>query len=481
MSRCSLVLLSLFSLSLLNPGAALAQRKLSLSQAVDLALKQSPRLLLEQAKVDGAEATRKSTRGLFGPKLLVEGNIMVWDDAQAFNFDVGALFNLDLSKMDTSKLNLTPQDLATLAKYGDALALIPKLMPALTDQMGGSEMNVRDQVTGQLQVTLAQPLTPLLQVYKGHEATQLVSRAATMDLQTRRVDVAHQVTRTYLQLMQTLSFVQLASTGVKQVQAHLARAQHFHAAGMIGKHQVLKARLELARAKERVIKARYGASLASSALAMHMGLASSERIVPTEVVKAPPSSAPVTLERCLGLARKQRTELRSMLYKREAAQAGQDSAKWGMLPQVSAAATYMLTKGQEAFMPEHQFFFGGFLKWDVWDWGHKYYAIKAAGAKVRQAKLGQRLLRDGVALQVKKAYLDLQQSLEAMVVARAAITEAEENFRLEQRRFEANTNTSTDVLDAQLALTRAKLTLNTSLYSYHMAQAALDAAMGQGG
>ena len=64
-------------------------------------------------------------------------------------------------------------------------------------------------------------------------------------------------------------------------------------------------------------------------------------------------------------------------------------------------------------------------------------------------------------------------------MARVAITEAEENFRIEKKRFDASANTSTEVLDAQLALTRAQLSYTTSLYGYYIARAALLRAMGR--
>ena len=73
-SRPRIRLLALVALWLLIGGTARAERRLSLDEAVQLALKQNAELKLEQAKVDAAEATRKSTRGLYGPKVMVEGN-----------------------------------------------------------------------------------------------------------------------------------------------------------------------------------------------------------------------------------------------------------------------------------------------------------------------------------------------------------------------------------------------------------------------
>ena len=450
MSRLALCSLSI-SLLLAAP-AARADRQLSLDDAIKLALARNPELTLERSKVEEAEATRKSTRGLYGPKLMVDANLMVWDSALAFEFS-----QPDMSKMDTPTL-------AILAKYGDLMSVLPSLF-----DLG----NIRDQVTAQIGVTLAQPLTPLLQIHNGYKATREMAEAARLDEKSKELDVAHKVSETYFQVLQAQRFAEVAQTGVEQVEAHLARARHFYTAGLIGKQDVLKAQLELARARERVIKAKTGISLATSALALQLGLGLGEKLTLTERVEDPPPEVRDSLGQALETALRKRTELRAMEHKQRAARAGRRRAKWDMIPQVSAVATYQYTRGQGTFFPENAFFAGGVLKWEVWDWGNKYYAMKAAALKERQAELGRRLLRDGVQIQTKKAFLELQQSGEALAVARAAIAEAEENFRIEKQRFDANANTSTDVLDAQLALTRAQLSYTTALYGYYIARAAL--------
>ena len=449
---------------------ARGERKLSLADAVRLALENNTQLELERAKVAEADATRKSVRGRYGPMVTVQGNVLLWDSELTLDVEQPDPSTLDVPGI-AARLGVTPAEVgARLNKYSDLFSLLPALV-----DLG----NIRDQVTGQVSVTLAQPLTPLLQVHSGHRAAARLADAARQDHRTREMAVAHQVSQTYFRLMQAQRYAEVARTGVEQVEAHLKQALHFHSAGIIGKQNVLKARLELARARERVIKARTGVSLARSALALLLDLPLDSHLVPTEEVKDPPPSFEKDLQRAIQAAIGRRPELRAMARRQEAAVAGASRARWDLLPQISAVANYQHTRGQGALFPENAFFAGGVLKWEAWDWGAKYYAMRAASEKAAQARLGLRLLRDGIKLQTKKAYLELSQSREALTVARAAIVEAEENFRIETRRFEANANTSTDVLDAQLALTRANLSYTTALYGYYIARAALHRAMGQ--
>lgn len=474
--------LFMFLLVVSIPALTFAERLLSLSEALNLALEQNPELHLEKSKIEEAEETAKSMASLFGPKLSAEGNLLLWDSALPFKLDLPTSSSTSSSSNITpeqiQQMNLTPDEMVTLAKYSDLLAVFPKLTPLMFS--GFSNMrNIRDQVTGQISLTLAQPLTPLLQINAGYQATKLMSESASLDFLGKRDDVMFKTSEAYLQLLQTMQFTEVAKTGVEQVAKHIEQAQKYYSAGLIGKQEVLKAQVELARANEQLIKARYGSSLAESALAMHLGLSIDEKITPTEKVADPPPKFEMSLEDCLRQAQDKRNELKAMGKKIEAAEQNRSRTKWSLLPQLVAAGTYQRTHGQGTFSPESSYFVGGILKWDIWEWGRTNHELKAASAKRSQAEIGQHLIKQGIYLQTKKAYLDLKQSEEALEVARTSITKAEEDFRIEQKRFESNTNTGTDVLDAQLALTRAKLSYTTALYGYYIAQASLKRAIGQ--
>ena len=476
------VRISLLIALVLASAPAHAQRKLTLKEAVDLALKQNLELQIEQEKVVEAGLSRKSVRGHFGPKIMVEGNVMVWDSALQMDLGLGG------ASIDPSVLSDPVKAAEFIKKYGltsdELLALSKKenqaLLSSLFKLMGldGLDMTVRDQVTASFSVTLAQPLTPLISLYKGYAATRHMEQAAEYSLQAKRADIAYKVASTFLGLMQAQRFEKIAGTGVQQVKAHLDMAGKYKEAGLIGKQEVLKAEVELARAKERVIQARHGAALATAGLKLYMGMPQSEQFTLAGELQDPPPPLSAALRSCVKDALRQRQDLKSLAEIGKAAEAGKDRIKWDFLPSISAIASYQFTHGQGTFMPEHAFFGGGVLSWELLDWGAKYFSMKAAGAKANQADLGRRLLKEAIALEVQQAYLELRKAEESMSVARLAIKSATEDFRIEQKRFETQSNTTTDVLDAQLALTRSDLTYATALYSYYIARAKLTKAMG---
>ncbi len=67
-----LVFLSVLGAGLVSEASP---RKLGLSEAVDMALKRSPRIQLATEKLGQAEARRRAARGNLGPTFSVEANL----------------------------------------------------------------------------------------------------------------------------------------------------------------------------------------------------------------------------------------------------------------------------------------------------------------------------------------------------------------------------------------------------------------------
>jgi outer membrane protein TolC len=132
------------------------------------------------------------------------------------------------------------------------------------------------------------------------------------------------------------------------------------------------------------------------------------------------------------------------------------------------------------FVERDSGFIGGTLSWDVWDWGSSISGVHEANAKVHEAKVARDKLRDQLDLEVHEAYLNVGTATEAITVAKAAVTSAEENFRLVKKRYDANAATSFDVVDAENLLTQARAQLQTSTYDYLVARGALRRATGDG-
>jgi outer membrane protein TolC len=235
--------------------------------------------------------------------------------------------------------------------------------------------------------------------------------------------------------------------------------------------------LALATAKQRAIQMRGQVVIARGQLAAAMGRTADDGIEPEPFNGEPPPLTDAQLGAVEAGAVTQRLEIRDFARQVEQAQSGLAFAKKKLLPIVNAVGNYTHTAGSP-FQQENAAYVGFAASWDVWDWGTNIGGIHAADAKLQQAILARKRLEDQVRLEARQAFVDAQSAREALAVARTAVSQAEENYRIVTKKFENNAATSFDVVDAESLLTQARGQIEQALYDYLIAVASLQKATG---
>ena len=430
---------TLLALSLLAVGTAAAE-PMSLAKCIDVALQGNPDITSANLEVDATTAQSKSARGAFGPRLHMDAGIQRWDKALPFNL-------------------------------GSLNSLLP---PSATFP------NIRDQWTWSVGATLAQPLTSLWTIKEGYALRQLGVDVAEIQRKSARRDVAFQVTEAYYRVLQAMRMADVAQKSVENIDAQVKRAQSFYRAGTVGRNDLLRAELGLAAAKQRLIQANGGVVLARGQLARLMGLPPESPIDPVDSITDLAVALPVPATQAEDRAVADRLEMKEIAAQMEMARAGESLAKSKMLPQVNALANYTHSSPATMFAPKQDIWFiGGTASWDIWEGGGTYYGIDESKARLAQALSARRKAEDGIRLETRSAHVNATTAAQALTVARDAVEQAEENFRIEQKRYESGDNTSFDVLDAENQLTTARGQLQAATYDSLIAQSNLARAIGQ--
>jgi outer membrane protein len=416
----------------LTAGEADAQatgtRATGIAEAVSIALQRNPDALASEIDVKVAEATRAEVGGTFYPKLHVDANVQQWNQPFAINF-------------------------------------------------GGAAFTVRDAFTWQVAPSLTQPLTGLWSIYDQYKVQQLGVDVAAIKRRVTRREVAFQVVQGYYRLLEAQRLVQVAETSVTQLEAQQKQAQSLFDNGVIGKNDLLRAGLALAGARQRAIQTRGNVTLARGQIDTLLGSSPDEPFEPVPFTGEPPAVEEVSLQSAEERAVTQRLEL--AVIDRSIAQADHSVAfaKKKLVPQLSAVANYTHTEGSP-FQQENAAFVGLFLAWDVWDWGATTGGIDEASAKLDQARVARRKVQDQVRLEARQAFVNADTAREALGVARTAVAQAEENYRIVSKKFEAAAATSFDMVDAESLLTQSRGQVETALYDLLIARAALQRATG---
>ncbi len=399
---------------------------MSVDECVAAALAQNVDVLTAAEDVAVAKAEKNEVRGQLGPKLHADWTLQEWN--------------------------------------------APYLFPGFGAIHGQTVWNVTATVT--------QPITPLFALFDALKVRELGVDVAMVRHEAARREAAMRVVESYYRLAQAEQLDEVAVASVDQLTAQLRQANSFHANGIVSQDDVLRAQLAVANAQQRLIQMRARVTIERSRLAVLMGMPPDSGIDarPLPGDQVPPREA-VSLEQAERAAEAHRIELREVEKRIEQASHDTRIAYLKLAPQVSAVGAYIHNDGS-LFSPEDSAYVGGVASWDVWDWGTTTSGISEAKAKARQARLAITKVGDQIRLEVRQSFVGVGTASEAMDVARASVAAAEENFRLVKKRYEANAATTFDVVDAEGLLTQARGQMQTALYDYMIARAALRSATG---
>jgi outer membrane protein TolC len=104
--------------------------------------------------------------------------------------------------------------------------------------------------------------------------------------------------------------------------------------------------------------------------------------------------------------------------------------------------------------------------------------VEEARANLEVAKANEEYIRQGIRFDVEQAYYNLKDAREGIVLAEVTVKQAQENRELAQGRYAAGVGNTIEVTDALVAEINAKTAYINALYSYRLAIANLEKAMG---
>ena len=173
------------------------------------------------------------------------------------------------------------------------------------------------------------------------------------------------------------------------------------------------------------------------------------------------------------LAKKHRPELKQSELAIEQADKSITLSRAPYLPAVTVSANY-LKQGDDILTQEYPFGPSevktalATLEWRFWAWGQSKDEVAVAKYNMKKAQENEVGLLDNITLQVREAFLDIKEFEYNITVTEKAIEQAEEDYRINQSRYQAQLSTTTNVLDAQTRLTRARINYYNALYNYQI-------------
>jgi outer membrane protein len=316
---------------------------------------------------------------------------------------------------------------------------------------------------------LAVPLYTGGRITAEKTAAQAGNSATRQDAEAIRQTLAGEVARAFFTVQKTRQFIAAAEAAVVSGQTNVALAQQRFEAGAALRADVLDLDVRLAQAREDLVRARNANALATRVLQNLLGL---EGEAFTVVETAPALTAPAD-----GL-RATRPEFLAAAERTRATESLVRSARAGHLPRVSAFGSLDWDHGWVTDGSGHAYTAGVLLQWDLFDGRLTRAKVAEARAQLEAAREQERKVRLAVSLEAEQARLDLQQAQERLQVGEKSVAQAGESLSLTRERFAQGMALATQLMDAQTALTAARVRRADAEADVQIATAALRKALG---
>ena len=319
--------------------------------------------------------------------------------------------------------------------------------------------------------SIEQPIYQGRSLVTGVELGELDLELSKATMAQTTNDIILAVHESYYNLLKTRKFVEVALQTVEERKAHLKDANAFYKAGLTPKNDALQSEVQLAGAEIELIRARNQSTMALARLNTLLRRPVETEIEVEDILKYEPSD--ISWDLAVQQAKKFRPELRQSEIAIEQADKNIVLTRAPYLPAVSVSATY-LKQGDDPIASEYPLgpsevkTAQATLNWRFWAWGQRKDEMAAARYKMKKVQESQSELLDNIILQLRGAYVDTLEAEYNIGVTEKAIEQAEEDFRINQSRYKAQLGTTTNVLDAQTRLTRAKIEYYNALYNYRI-------------
>ncbi len=118
------------------------------------------------------------------------------------------------------------------------------------------------------------------------------------------------------------------------------------------------------------------------------------------------------------------------------------------------------------------------LSWDIFTGLSRLYKLRQAEAQREQFRISQQQIIEGLELQARNAYEQVEQSKNNLLSTRSLIRLAEKRYLIAKKAFEVGSKTILDLQNAEFELNNAKMSLNAALFSFQSAIISLRLLMG---
>jgi outer membrane protein len=329
--------------------------------------------------------------------------------------------------------------------------------------------------------TLNQPLF-VGALLPGYKIAQLSADLTKEDLRRSVLDISYNVTTAYFSVLKAAKMVKLAEESKQMADSHYNQVNSMVKAGVATRADLLRASVQQANSEVGLTRAKNGLELAKDAFNNALGKGLEEPVDLDEVGSVGAVAKLPEYRSVLDKSYDNRPEWKQYQIAKEIGEQNLRVNQLAYLPTVMLNGTIgnRVTEYPSFTTDVDSWSVMGIASWTIFDGLGIQNRIREASASLDAQKATEEQLRNGIALEVRDAYLSLRSAMETIGSAKKAVDSAEENYKVSTQRYRSGVGTNIEELDAQVLLTQARINYLQTVFDVEVAKAKINKIVGIG-
>lgn len=400
----------------LQPLKAQDSKTLTLSEAIDLSLINNKQLKINKAKILEASNAVKEANERRLPEASVSGSYLYLPFKPTIDMKSGS-----------------------------------------SSESGGPD--VKQVVYGMASVSV--PLYTGGKLKYGIESAKYLEQATKLDADQDQEAIIMNVTSACINLYKAYTAIGLVKENLATSQQRVKDFTSMEKNGLLARNDLLKAELQSANVELTLLDAESNYKLACVNMNLMMGLPEQTILIPDKSGLALPASVK-TLDEYEQDALKNRKDMAALSFRRKAATVGISNAKADYYPSIAFTGGYVAADIPKFLSVYNAVNVGIGVKYNIASLWKNKTKVEQAKLKLTQVQHSEEMLNENVRLQVNQSYEAYLVSNKKIQVYEKAVAQATENYRITKNKYDNSLATTTELLDADVALLQTKLSVTNA-------------------
>jgi outer membrane protein TolC len=465
------------TIMIFNTALSAQQLKLSLNDAVSIALEKNDKVKQYQEKLAQKEFDEYSSIGNFLPT--INFDLSYTHLNKNMDIDLSPIRDviIALQSSNTAELKNIGSILGGTGALGDATksaiksqtaSYLDGIIPAFTETF-----KKQDYKTGTF--TAIQPIFLGGKLLAAKKYASAEKEASSFEFQKTKNEVISETVANYMRVLLMNEVVKTRTDVLNGMKKHREDAKKLFDEGLIANHHFLRAEVAVAEAERNLSNDENNLAIAKLALAHSMGLDDTTEfeLADSLVFKTQSDSLAFFKQ----TADDNQPILKMLEQKRVSSEQNYNVARSSFLPQIGAFGKYEIYPEYLSSL-EPRWAVGLQLKFNIFNGFKDYLKLQSAAHLEEEVKYLEADTKRKINLWVNKAYLDVNNAQTRYEKLKATTELAAENLRQNEKRFQTGLGTSLEVIDAQLSYEKVEVEKFTSLFQYYVSLTDLYQATG---